>query len=152
LNISNKKFPIRKCGKNLNILELDIYKIYELNKHEIEKYLNIWYQGIKKDCQHCNHFITCKRVDQETAATLYNKKINPIETYIYSYKDLQWLKFSIRSIDDGTYTIEIKDELKNLKIIQTKIMQYISNIKIINGEEFLNYCKQFVTDFNIDYD
>jgi hypothetical protein len=52
------------------------------------------------------------------------------------------MKAMIHSIDDSSYGIWFQDkELTELEEIRFKIMKYVDSVKVINGEDFLNYCE-----------
>jgi hypothetical protein len=157
LNFSkNRKFPE------------NYYTLYNLKKSDIGKYLNTWFEGINdisKDGKilYKNEICTLKKVDNNTALHLYRRKYNPIKIMILcpvgvkfkqnNKEDLYNMKAMICSIDDSSYGIwyEYKS-LIELQDIRIKIMKWINEQKIINGEQFLLYNMSFgANKETIDY-
>lgn len=162
---------IRKFPENF-------YDIYDLNKFELDKYLNTWFAGevryasetpknkvkVKrgefKDFIIIDEMWTVKKVDNETSYRLYDKKIAPISIIIQCQygaiskqnekgEDLFIMKSQIYSIDDSSYGIWWNDiPLDELKNIRYKLMEWVNNQNKINGEEFLKICISLDADKN----
>jgi hypothetical protein len=150
LNLSkNKRFPD------------NFYVIYDMNKNEIGQYLNTWFIGqvvTIKDFIAIDEMWIVKKVDNETSKHLYNRKYNPISINImcpvgakFELNDkgekLYNMKAQIHSIDDSLYGIWFNGiPLEDLQEKREKIMEYINNKDLINGEEFLNICVDLGAD------
>ena len=159
---------VRKWPTYKNSSSSDMYFTYELNKNEIGKYLNTWFQGnisINGDLVYRDEMITLKKVDEETANHLYRRSINPVSidillshSKIKSIFDenkklklkgkkqiddnrVQSMKAQIHSIDDSSYGIWWDHlTIDELKEIRIKLMEWINTQSILNGEEFLDKC------------
>lgn len=149
----NKKFPDR------------FYFVYDLDKSELGKYHNTWFQGERdstrldkvtnKTIVLYDSLWTVKTVDNETASRLYQRKYNPVSIRImaptgakFKYdkynKPLYTMKAEIHSIDDSSFGVWWNDEgnhtLDKLKGKRSRILDYLSLQKKVNGENFLQYC------------
>ena len=135
----------------------DYYFVYDLNKNQMGKYLNVWFQGQEEDRViepnrkrpnqkrvYYNEVITLKKTDEESSRNLYNRKFNPVSINIMnSYKGDEFdMKAQIHSIDDSSYGIWwINKPLEELKDSRTKLMDWLNyQPNGLNGEEFLNTC------------
>lgn len=138
----------------------DKYFIYDLNKNELGKYLNIWFEGDKLgdgDKVYCDEMITVKKVDDETASRLYHKRYNPVSIRIScpvgakfvkdeEGNDLYNMKATIHSIDDSSYGISWKQfPIEVLKQIRLNLMRWLNGKSVrfgteLNGEEFFEIC------------
>ena len=147
INIAkNRKFP-------------KTYDVYELNKSDIGKFLNTWFVGkllfasdipetkIKvKRGELSNYLIydeicTVKKCDYDTSSHLYHRKYNPVSIFIRKNHTNYTMKVHVHSIDDSSYGIWIDhDNIDYLKDIRIKVMEYINNLKLLNGDELLKYC------------
>lgn len=136
----------------------DMYFTYELPKKDIGKYLNTWFEGeyhvAKNGVGIRDERITLIKVDEETSSRLYNIDINPlsiniIPSYRTKVKYNHDMKIQIHSIDDSSFGIWwIDRELDDLNNIRTDLMSWVSNQKIINGENLLDYCVSVGADNN----
>lgn len=124
------------------------YFVYDLSKEDRGKWLNVWFQKevfFYKGKQYPrNEYCILKEVDKESMNYLYGRKFNPISIFIIdSYKKINpsAMKAMIHSIDDSSYGIWFDEPLEELERKRLLIMKWISDRKIINGEEFLNYCE-----------
>jgi hypothetical protein len=155
LNLSKvRKWKTTKNGYS------DFYFTYGLKKDELGKYLNTWfvgYQASKGDMIYTDEMITLKKVDDETARHLYNRKYNPVSITIMCpsgakfKKDgndnyLYEMKAQIRSIDDSSYGIwwyyyeNSELPLSEMKDARNKLMEWVNSQPVLNGEEFLDMC------------
>jgi len=159
LTTDKKQMTTRKFPSN----EYDIYK---MTKKELGIYLNIWlpYDTViiekKKHNPKFNKFCpfvgndymwTVKKVDEVTSWSLYQKRYNPISIAILcptgaefkvnkGGKMLYNMKATIHSIDDSSFGIWISDNpkpLDELKDIRKKLMEYLNELKIVNGDHFI---------------
>lgn len=152
LNISKQKWKTCPHWKHKKILTLDMYYIYKCSKLERSKYLNTWYDGVVNDYQ-LSTFITCKAVDSKSKLHLYCRKYNPvivrIETNLFeSYN----VCCKICSVDDSSYTAFICEvNLEAAKQIQLELMEYISNCKVLSGDNLMEHCKQFANNLRFDF-
>lgn len=132
----------------------DLYFVYKLSKKERGEYLNVWFDGTnmysKDGLTYRDEIITLKHVDADTANRLYHKEFNPITITIlcptggkFKYVDkepLYNMKVQLHSIDDSQYGVWFEYmKISNLKEIRIKIMEWINQHPIINGEKLLNY-------------
>lgn len=134
----------------------DMYFSYDLPKQDIGKYLNTWFEGeyhvAKNGVGIRDERITLVKVDDDTAYSLYGKDVNPISisrmpSYRTKTKGNHDMKAQIHSIDDSSFGIWWMDKtLDELDEIRTILMSWISSKKIINGEEFLDYCVSIGAD------
>lgn len=111
---------------------------------------------------------TAKKVDDYTKSRLYNRNINPIcisincpiggkfkkdNNGVYLYE----MSASIFSIDDSSFRVYWTNYYNNslpleyLKEIRLKIVKWVSDKSIINGEEFLDYCISLGANNEKDY-
>jgi len=146
----------------------DFYFIYSLNKHDIGKYLNTWFQGIHTEYKEYvtnDEMWTVKKVDEDTSLHLYNRYYNPVELNITcpigakftkneKGQDLYNMSAKILSIDDSSYSIYFQQKpYTELEEIRTNIMKWLNTQSILNGDEFLDYCISVGADPNsIDHD
>lgn len=161
LNISKKrKWKVSEHSK----LSTDLYFVYNLHKKQRGDYLNTWFVGIQasdkkdKNIIYTDEMITFKQCDEDTIRHLYQRKYNPVSldilcpagakfTYNKDNEPLYDMKFQVHSIDDSSFGIWwIKKPLKELYAIRDTIMNTISNIPVINGENLLNYCIELGAD------
>lgn len=163
INLSKKrKFPTygdtEKDRKYKSIADqTDIRSIYDLNKHDIGKYLNTWFVGEVKHSSNdkfviLDEMITVKKVDEDTQNHLYDRVYNPVALRIVcptgaKFKqdengyDLYNMYAMIESIDDSSYKVWFDQKtFDELVSIRTQIMKWINTQSILNGEEFLDYC------------
>ncbi len=143
----------------------NMYDLYKLNKDERGKYLNTWFprKRINK-VQHRKHINNKKEyissdkmgtlveVDEDTSWRLYGIKFNPIILSIYPHLspwkdgdsygvDRYDICSSINSIDDSSYTIWIIDKpFKELEELRLKVMEWVGEQELVNGDEFIKYC------------
>jgi hypothetical protein len=138
----------------------DYYFIYKLNKNELGKYLNIWFESTKMgkgDKIYADEMITVKKTDEETSSHLYNRRYNPVTIRIMcptgakftqdeNGNDLYRMKAQIHSIDDSSYGIWWDGLPKEtLERIRQSLMDWINGKsgrlgQELNGEEFLDIC------------
>lgn len=173
MNISRKrKFPIYKetrgtKGHYENCS--DFYFTYDLSKKDIGKFLNTWFVGQvathgKEKFITRDEMITLKKCDDKTASCLYCRKFNPVSVSIVcptgakfklNEKDekLYNMVARIHSIDDSSFGIWFNElPLEKLRILRYDIMEFISSLNVINGEQFLERCIEFGADKDsIDY-
>lgn len=147
------------------------YFLYDLNKHDRGKYLNTWFysdqEGHKvshknKEFIYYHGYTTFKQVDETTS----QRKFNPVIVFImpdHSYPGckLQYrndeliysIKAEICSIDDSSYGIWLNDKtFDELKELQTKVMEYVNENSVLNGDEFIKFCISIGFDEDtIDY-
>jgi len=142
----------------------DTYFVYKLTKKEKTKYLNTWFKGglyKSKDelFTYRDEMIILKECDKDTI--MYNEKYNPVELVIqcpigakFATPPLYNMRCSIRSIDDSSYTIWFENKpIEELYQTRLTIMNWINWQKKINGEAFLEYCKELGADEDsINYD
>ena len=108
-----------------------------------------------------NELWEIKKVDKETASNLYNIIWNPfcasiIQSYsvhlvgVKSYD----LRCKLWSIDNSSYTIMwINKDLLTLGNIRLDVMKWIDSKKILNGNEFIEYCLSKGADLDsVNYD
>jgi hypothetical protein len=155
----------------------DKYFTYNLKKEDIGKYLNTWFVGQvsgTSDVVYIDEMITLKKVDEETANSLYNRYINPVSINILAAhrkikhildenkrlrlkgkrlleedNSIQNMKAQIHSIDDSSFGIWwMEKSLEELKEIRIELMNWISKENILNGEEFLDYCISLGADID----
>ena len=116
----NRKWPSRTYS---NGDCSDLYFTYHLPKSELGKYLNTWFVGVvakSKDGKQTyrDEMVTLKKVDNETANHLYQKKYNPVTITILAPtgamknwkkndkgEDCYRMKAQIHSVDDSSYGI-----------------------------------------------
>jgi len=176
LNMSKcKKFPtygetdtIKDKKSNYNDCS-DLYSIYNLNKEEIGKYLNTWYVGEllkskKGDFIITDEIVTVKKVNEHTSSCLYHKEYNPVTLRILcptgakfelddnGYK-LYQMKAQIHSIDDSSYGVWFENKpIEELRLIRIEIMKWLNSQKLLDGDEFINFCVSLGADEeSIDY-
>lgn len=148
LNVSkNRQWDTYKYDNKID----DLYFVYDLNKKDRGKYLNTWFKGSK------DNMITLKETDEKTSNHLYGRNFNPI--YIFIRKETvnskeYLMKAAISSIDNSSYGIWwSSDTLGYLKSKRNELMSYISNLKLVNGDEFLKKCIELGADEDsIEYD
>lgn len=142
----------------------DIYFVHKLNKEERLNYLNIWYEGkIAKSKDelftYYDEMITLKECDKDTI--MYNRKYNPVELIIicppgakFANPPLYNMICKIASIDDSSYTIWFENKpIEELYETRLTIMNWVNQQKKINGEAFLQYCKNLgANEDSINYD
>lgn len=151
LNISKKR---RFSGPDDNCP----YHIYNFTRKKRGDYVNVWFPGeeiqVKKSKKNYlwdyDTLWTIKKVDKKTAGCLYNREWNPVcmsihRSYSAFLKDknstLCDFRAIIYSIDDSSFAIYWTEmERKDLEPIRLEIMKWIDSQKILNGEEFINYC------------
>ena len=147
----------------------DFYFIYNLNKHDIGKYLNTWFAGqhiVSKNKKFVatDEMWTVKKVDEDTAVNLYNRIYNPISIDIKcpvgakfkqndKGEDLYEMKATIHSIDDSSFGIHFYNKTyEDFEEIRTQLMKWINSKPVINGDDFLKYCVSIGADeTTIDY-
>ena len=124
------------------------YFVYDLSKADRGKWLNVWFQKepwINKGKSYTrNQWETLKEVDDETANNLYHVKFNPVSVRIipsYKKENPFSMKAMIHSIDDSSFGIWFDCSLEGLEFKKLLIMKWVSDRKVINGEQFLNYCE-----------
>lgn len=158
LNISKKDNWLISSYSN----NFDHYFIYNIEKKDRSKYLNVWFNRINtlnnKKTVTADDFITLVKVDKETKDHLYGYQFNALSLRIVCplgakfNKDengnlLYNMKSQIYSIDDSSYGIwwyEVTiDELRKIRL---ELMNWISSQKNINGELFLNKCVELGAD------
>lgn len=150
---NNKKFPDH------------YYFVYDLDKSELGKYHNTWFKGerdsTRLDKVTNNNIVlydslwTVKTVDKETESRLYYKKYNPVSVRIMAptgakfkcdkfNNRLYTMKAEIHSIDDSSFGVWWNDEghhtLDKLKGKRSRILDYLTMQKKVNGEKFLQFC------------
>lgn len=140
----------------------DLYFTYDLKKQDLGKYLNTWFIGDLAESKDrskifTDEMITLKKVDKETAENLYGREYNPLTIRIMcptgarfkqdaDGNNLYEMKAQIHSIDDSSYGVwwsyYYGSELpfENMLKIRAKIMKWVNSKKVINGEQFLDYC------------
>lgn len=159
---------IRKWPTYESRPESDYYFIYKLNKNELGKYLNVWFQGRnideikptnrKRDTEthiFYDEIITVKETDKETSSHLYNRKYNPVSINImklnYKKDEFYSMRAGIHSIDDSSYGIWWNNKpIDELKEAREKLMDWMGRNKYgihgLNGDEFLNICVSLGAD------
>ena len=183
INISKKRnFPTygdtnrlgdksHKINKQFND-STDFYYIYDLNKHDIGKYLNTWFKGNHFEGKHNkgesyvqrDEMWTVKKVDEQTSRHLYGRYYNPISINITcptgakftkneKGEDLYNMGAIIRSIDDSSYSIWFYNiPYNDLEDIRTQIMKWINTQPILNGDEFIKFCISMgANEEDVDY-
>lgn len=155
-----RKWPTYENGHT------DYYFVYELNKNELGKYLNVWFQGRlvdriepknRKRPQDKHVFydevITLKKCDDETSDMLYHKKCNPVSILIMnSYRgELFDMKAQIHSIDDSSFRIWWNNKsIEDLKECRKRLMEWTNTSTLslhgLNGEDFLEICVSLGAD------
>ena len=136
-----------------------MYDVYDLPKDK-GNYLNTWFLGnaIHNKEKICvDEFWTVKRVNEDTACGLYDRKVNPISINIWLYwKDntKNVMKAQIHSIDDSSFGVWFNDKgVGELVGIRVELMKWINQFKEIDGEEFLKKCVELGADKEtINYD
>lgn len=158
LNISKENvWPISNGYRNF-----DYYYIYNIEKQDRCKYLNVWFNNVNKSKNKefitNDNFITLVKVDKESKEHLCGYKFNPLSLTIMCplgakfNKDengnlLYNMKSQIYSIDDSSYGIWWYDvTIDELRKIRLELMNWISSQKNINGELFLNKCVELGAD------
>jgi len=153
---------IRKWPTYPGRSDSDYYFIYNLNKDQLGKYLNVWFQGqnvdeVKKFNGKSKHVvydevITVKKVDSETSNQLYHKKYNPVSINIMNMYGGFCMKAQIHSIDDSSFGIWWNNiPIDELKVIRLKLMDWVNSstmmrLNALNGEEFLDICVSMGAD------
>jgi hypothetical protein len=139
----------------------DFYFVYDLSKKDLGKYLNTWFSGNVKHFDEggviCDEMWTVKRVDARTSQNLYHRNVNPVSINIYfDYKNKDKsgancnMKATIHSIDDSSYGAWfLNKSVDELKEIRVKLMKYVNSKSVMNGDEFMETCKELgATDFD----
>lgn len=134
------------CSKPLD--RSKIYWLYDLGPQERLHYLNIWrkvkYSETGKPYL-INQYITLKKVDADTKSFLYGRTYNPVTISHLNYPEYPY-KAQIWSIDDSQYGIWFK------QLDMFRLMDWISNQKVLNGGEFITQCIDFGADpSTVDY-
>jgi len=149
----NEKYEDAPAYRN----DSDLYSVYELRKEDIGKFLNTWYVGEmlvskKGDFILVDEIVTVKKVNEHTSGHLYNHDYNPITIRILcptgakfeineNGDKLYQMKSQIHSIDDSSYGVWFdKKPIEELKLIRIEIMKWLNTQKILDGDEFLNFC------------
>lgn len=143
-----KKLPTYKESRNIKGKigkSIDYYVIYK----NPNNYLNQWFEGLKEKTNQylIDEIVTVKNVDEKTSKHLYDKNINPIilrisdyTNYKEVYNNVIYMTANIFSIDDSCYNISFYEKLDELFEIRNKLVEYLSNLDLINGEMFLEKC------------
>lgn len=144
----------------------DLYFIYDLGEQEINQYLDKWFKGVKLKYNNglwYSEVITIKAVDNETAKKLYGHTYNPLTITVlpfakwdgtnYTYGPKYSMIARIHSIDDSSFGIWWEDNtIKDLIKVRKKLIKEIDSLKTVNGEKFLNMCKELGADpSTVDY-
>lgn len=172
--VKSKRFPT--CGENGKYKDApaysndsDLYSVYELNKEDIGKFLNTWYVGeimVSKKGEFIivDEMIVVKKVNEHTSGHLYHKEYNPITLRIMcptgakfklneKGEKLYQMKAQIHSIDDSSYGVWCDNKtLDELKLIRIETMKWLNIQKLVDGDEFLNFCVSVgANEDSIDY-
>jgi len=158
----SNRFDDKKAIKKFEN-ETDFYSIYNVNKHDIGKYLNTWFKGKHSEFKTYvtnDEMWTVKKVDKDTAMHLYNQEYNPVSIRIVCPTGVKFIKNEqgedlynmvarIHSIDDSSYGIWFNQiPYSELEDIRTNIMKWMNTKPLLNGEEFLDYCVEMGADQN----
>ena len=158
----NKQFPTH------------FYFVYDLDKSTIGNYLNTWFLGecIAKKATKNNsedlvvdRMFTVKKMDSDTSYRLYQREINPIMINILNIindkerktnsdgEKLYQMKGHICSIDDSSFGIWFNDRtISELHETRIKIMKWINERDVINGDAFIQLCIDLGADKDsVDY-
>ena len=140
-----------------------MYDLYDkLSEEELLPYLDNWgVHPILDDKWYC-----LKCTDEHTTSRLYYRNMNPVMIFIrpamkwnkdinkYDYPEgLYDIKAQICSVDDSSYGIWLDSQPKDeLIILRDYIMNWVSDQKLLNGDDFINKCVQLGFDpETIDY-
>lgn len=167
INISKiRKFPTYAETKRILVKcdnDTDKYFIYNLTRKKLGDYLNVWFVGSNLICKKTNNKFgiikgdiirdelwTVKKVDNDTASHLYQRKYNPISLNVYlptggfkTHEKLYDFIATIHSIDDSSYSAIFHGySLKQIDLLRNKLICFIDGYNVLNGDMFIKKCQE----------